>query len=306
MKKSNTFIKLLLIFGVILTLVGGIIFTVAMTASKWDFSVLASHLYQKKVVELTEEQTEAVSKIKIEMSTADVKIEYHDGQKIIVEGFDVTNLKGKILRRFTTSVSNGELSVTLKREKSHIFSMGTSGDCDVTVKLPKEKVVDLSVDLSTGDVIIGEKGKDYKLGKIEIEQSTGDTKIEANVECSSLDVDGSTGDVFVNGNLKVNSLEVETSTGELYINAEIEAQTIEVELSSGKVICGSFITASKIDVETSTGDVTLKLLGSRSEYNYSYEASTGESNIYPMQNAGATKTVRVTVSTGDIYIYFER
>ena len=58
------FIKILLVVGVAFTILGGIIFAVAMTANGWDFSVLASHVVQTRVVEITdEEEIASISRI---------------------------------------------------------------------------------------------------------------------------------------------------------------------------------------------------------------------------------------------------
>ena len=307
MKKSNTFIKLLIVFGTILTLVGGIIFSVAMTISKWDFSVLASSVYQRKVIEIVEqEELDAISSVKIVFSTTDVKIDYHDEQKITVEGFDLCNRKGEVIEELATSTSNGELAISFKKQKTAIISMGTAGKDVLTLKIPRNKVVKLSVTLSTGSVEIGESGKDYNFSEIDLKTATGDVNLTGNLNCKVLNITNSTGDTFVKGNLKVQSFTRKATTGNLVINAKIEANTIDVKNSTGDVKSSAYITANSINVKTSTGDVTLKLLGSKSDYSYTYDISTGKSNIMPMVNAGQTKTVKITISTGDAYIYFER
>ena len=113
-------------------------------------------------------------------------------------------------------------------------------------------------------------------------------------------------DTYINGNLTANSFTRNASTGDLIIKARVEAQTISVINSTGDVVCNSYITANTIKIKTSTGSVKLMLLGEKADYNYSYSISTGESNIPPMVNPSATKTVSVTCSTGDSNIYFEK
>ena len=93
MKKSNVIIKICLIVGIISLIVGGLIFAFAMTANKWDFGVLASHRVEAKVEEIAEADT--VKAITIEDSTAEVKVIYHDEQKITVEGYELKTIKGK-------------------------------------------------------------------------------------------------------------------------------------------------------------------------------------------------------------------
>jgi hypothetical protein len=103
--------------------------------------------------------------------------------------------------------------------------------------------------------------------------------------------------------LTANKIIRSADTGDMIINAKITAQSIKVTNSTGDVICNAYITANSIDVETSTGDITLKLLGNKSDYSYTYDISTGDSNISAF--ISGAKQIKVVASTGDANIYFE-
>ena len=301
------FIKALLVAGLAFTIVGGIIFAVAMTSNGWDFGVLASHSVQKRVVEITnQEEIESVSSVKVNFSTACINIVYHNESKITVEGYDVAKRNGEVVEKLSAKVANGELVVTLEKIKPVNFEMGISSKRVVTIKLPKDMVVNLSVTLSTGDVFVGEKGKAIAFNDATIKTSTGDVGLNGNVKCNKLSVENTTGDTFINGKLTANSFTRNATTGDLIINAKVEAQSINVTNSTGDVICNNYITANTINIKTSTGDVILKLLGSKADYNYSYNISSGDSNIPAISNPSATKTVSVTCKTGDSNVYFEK
>lgn len=301
------FIKALLVAGLAFTIVGGIIFAVAMTANGWDFGVLASHSVQKRVVEITnQEEIDSITSVKVNFKTANVSVVYHEESKITVEGYDLAKRNGEVVEKLSAKVANGELVVTLEKSKPVTFEIGSSGKRVVTIKLPKDMVVNLSVTLSTGDVFVGEKGKAIAFNDVTIKTSTGDVCLNGNVECNKLSVENTTGDTFINGKLTANSFTRNASTGDMIINAKVEAQSINVTNSTGDVICNNYITANTINIKTSTGDVTLKLLGSMSEYHYSYNITTGDSNIPSVVNPGATKSVSVTCSTGDSNVYFEK
>ena len=63
------FIKILLTLGIVFTFVGGIIFTIAMTASGWDFGSLATEVVKEKTFEISDEdQINAVLAVKINVS----------------------------------------------------------------------------------------------------------------------------------------------------------------------------------------------------------------------------------------------
>ena len=307
MKKEVGFIKALLIVGLIFTILGGIIFTVAMTSNGWDFSVLSSHVAQKRVVEITnQEEIDSITSVKVNFTTADVSVVYHEENKITVEGYDLVKRNGQVVEKLSAKVANGELVVTLEKSKPVTFEMVSFGKRVVTIKLPKDMVVDFSAKLTTGDVIVGENGKAIAFNDVTIKTSTGDVSVIGNVECNKLSVENTTGDTYINGKLTANSFTRNADTGDLIISARVECQSISVKNTTGDVVCKSYITANTINIKTSTGDVTLKLLGSMAEYNYSYNITTGDSNIPSVVNPSATKSVSVTCSTGDSNVYFEK
>ena len=134
MKKEVGFIKALLIVGLIFTILGGIIFTVAMTANGWDFSVLASHVAQKKVVEITnQEEIDSITSVKVNFKTADVSVVYHEENKITVEGYDLVKRNGQVVEKLSAKVANGELVVTLEKSKPVTFEIVSFGKRVVTI-----------------------------------------------------------------------------------------------------------------------------------------------------------------------------
>ena len=303
MKKSNVIIKICLIVGIISLIVGGLIFTLAMTANKWDFGVLASHRVEAKVEEIAEADT--VKAITIEDSTAEVKVIYHDEQKITVEGYELKTIKGKLIKSVVSRVNEeGELIVKTERVENQIFEIGTDGKRAITVKIPKDMAIKLKVSLSTGDVIIGEKDQDYTFNEIDVTTSTGDVFINANVTAKSLRVERSTGEVYIDGKVTADVFGSEATTGDLIINASVVAGNIDIEHDTGDVKCNAFITADKFDIETSTGDVSLKLLGAKEDYSLICDISTGKSN--PLPYLGGNKLIEIEISTGDLDIVFEK
>ena len=295
------FIKILLIVGVVFILVGGIIFTVAMCVDGWDFSKLSNRVVEQKTLEIVDE-VDSVTRVKVIADTADVNILYHDEQQITVDCYDIKSDKGELLRQVTATIDGNELEIKDQTVKNQLFSIGFE-NTRITVKLPRAKVVSLKVEVSTGDVKIGEKGEVYTFNNLNLNTSTGQIKLDGDLNCNELFVTTSTGKVCVNGKLNLIKMEVEGSTSDLIINATVIASEIEVDHSTGDVVCNAFITAEKINVETSTGDVTLRLLGVQSDYTYTYDIDTGKSNIFPTY--GGSKQVNVETSTGDAYIYFE-
>ena len=318
------FLKILLIVGIALSLLGGTIFTVAMSLNGWDFGVLASHSVSVKTDEIESAQDlEKITEIKIDASTAEIKILYHDEQKITVVGYDLKTSNGEITDTIEVKVNENRLEIIEKQKKIINFETGTKGKREIIVKIPSDKVVSLNATLSTGKVFIGEENKGYQFESVKIFLTTGDVKLNGNINCKrftartttgdlyfngdltceAIAITSSTGDAFVNGKINTGTLEKECSTGDFIINNSIIARKIEIEQGTGKITCNAFITADEMDIETSTGDVYLKLLGSDKDYSYSYEISTGKSNI-PSFVKGS-KRIEVESATGDVTVIFE-
>ena len=296
-------VKILLIIGIILTLVGGIIFAVAMTASGWDFGSLATQTVSQKSFEISDDKVSAVLAVKINSSTADIKITYHDEQEIVVDGYEIYSTKGELLAKTSVEVVDGELIIEEQRIKYNWFSFSAQNP-SLLVKLPRGKQVGLSVDLSTGDIAVGESGNDYTFGAVFLKTTTGDIYLNGNLSCLGFGSEGSTGDLFINGNLKTGEFERDCSTGDLVINSTVVAMSAEVEQTTGQVKGDGFITAKTILIDTTTGDVKINLLGSKKDYSYTYEIITGDSNILPFENG--EKVVKIKCTTGNIWVGFEK
>ena len=302
MKDSKVFIKLSLVVGLICTIVGGLIFTIAMSVNKWNFEVFATQKIEPKTYEITDYNN--VSTINVDLSVADVTLLYHDEQKIVVDCYDVRAYRdNEIIRETTVAVNGNALNIKKNAKKFTWLSIGSFGEEKVVIKVPKGKRINFIANLSTGDVTIGEKGLDCYLDDVAINTSTGDVKIEANVTCNTLKIEADTGDTYINGKLNANKIEREADTGFIKINASIIAHEIYIEHDTGDVKCNAYITAKKIEIDTSTGDVTLRLLGKKEDYSYVYEMSTGESNIPAF--TGGVKIIKIDTSTGDADLYFE-
>ncbi|MBQ8726109.1 MAG: DUF4097 family beta strand repeat protein [Clostridia bacterium] len=297
----KNFIKVLVIVGIILTLVGGTIFVISMSANGWDFNSLSTRTVEEKTIDL-EDGIDDVNSVKVIAATANVNLTYHDEQRITVECYDVISKKGELLREVTANVVGNELIIKDESKNFQLFSLGFE-NAAITVKLPRGKVVSAGVEISTGSIKIGEKGEEINFGNLDLETSTGHIKMEANLTCNAVYLTTSTGAVYINGNLNATEIEVEGSTSDLVINGSIVAKEIEIDHSTGDVTCNAFITAEEIYVGTSTGDVELKLLGSQNDYSYTYDIGTGKSNIFP--TFGGAKNVHVETGTGDVFIYFE-
>ena len=274
------FLKIVCIVGLCLTVVGGVIFTVAMGANGWDFNALSNLEYEQKSYTVTADEADGVL---IDVSVADVRIVQTDAAEYTLEYFDTYTKKGALVSRFTPSLVGGVLTLKETRNKVHLTVSVYTNTPTITVNIPKSETIALTVDTSTGDITIGETGKTGSYSKLQLETNTGDISILGNTVCSG-------------------QAAFTTNTGDMQIGAPLQAQSVRLEADTGDIYCTAAIDTQSVNASTDTGDIVLKLLGSKDGYSYTYETDTGKSNYHAF--SGGDKTLRVETDTGDITLSF--
>lgn len=311
MKKWFIIASTLIVFG-------GLMFTLSSCASGWSFGGKR----EQKVNTVTED----FNGIVIESDTADISILPSEDGSCKVVAYDIKKIN------YTTKVEDGILKIKLDDTRKwfeKIFNMGSGTLC---VYLPESEYASLSISEDTGDIKVSDS---FTFGKIDIELSTGDSKIYADVtdalkisgstgdikiediSCGALDVKVSTGDIEVSGitcsgdvSLKVSTGDISLSdiscdnltttgdTGNLDMTNVIASEKFTIERSTGDIKFNK-CDAAEIYVETNTGNVNGTLL---SEKVFISKTSTGNVNVPESITGGKCK---ITTSTGDIKISIE-
>lgn len=235
----NKSMKMWLIIGASLVVVGSLIFVAAMTVNKWDFTKLSTVKYETNTYEITDE----FSSITIEDSTTDIIFVPSDNENCKVICREETKLKHSV------SVKNGVLTIGVTNTRKWYDNVGISiGGTKITVYLPESEYENLVIKTSTGDVEIS----DYYFDTIDISMSTGDVNL-TDIECNSLVLTGSTGDVLLNNVIADTSIKIKRNTGDVKF-VKCDAEEITVKVSTGDVN-GSLLSDKIFVVDTSTGDV---------------------------------------------------
>ena len=294
MKKA---LVIILIVAICLLVVGGAVFAIGMQRIGWDFTALSGKEYYTDTVTF---HADEVSEIAVELNTEDVTVLTSENDEISVEYFIVKNKKDEVIRRAIPSLAEGVLHVGAEGEKTSFMNFfGTGKTPKVVVKIPAEKVLPLSVKVTTGDIVIGEEGKERTYSSVKINTSTGNVTLLGRTLTETLTIGVSTGNVKVKGEVACNGdAEISASTGNIKIAATLSAAKITLKTSTGDVESSAPLTSDNISVHTSTGEVELTLSGRKEDYTYTYETSTGDSN-YPNFSLGERK-LDVHTSTGDI------
>ncbi len=308
-----------LIVGVSLLLIGGIIFTVAMSLFGWDFLKLSSTNYQTKEYAVAEE----FNGISIHGQEADIRlVASEDGacKVVCLEKESVPH---------TVEVQNGKLVITEAGVQNLYEGFFDFVQETVTVYLPQKEYSTLLIENRTGDV---EVSKDFSFesvqvftstgdirwlasasGAVTLKTSTGDISVE-NISASSLKLTVSTGEVYAKGVRCTDGVSVQVSTGEAYLS-DIACNSFTSSGSAGDITLKKVQTAERLSIERSTGDVrfdrcdggeivvktsTGDIEGTLlSEKEFICKTSTGEVEV-PKNTTGGK--CALTTTTGDIEI----
>ncbi len=206
------------------------------------------------------EVKESFSEIKIDTSIADVEfLESKDGKVRVV--CDETE---KYLHE--VKVDGNVLNIRLKDKKSwfDFIGFGFGSKEKIQVYLPKQNAEGeggsensfysldrLDVHTSTGYANIS--GLDVK-GEFKVDVSTGEIRL-SRIKAGTMNLDCSTGSsrleyVMVSEDLKIN-----TGTGDVTL-VKCDAEKVNIDTGTGDITC-EFLTSKNIKADTGTGDISL-------------------------------------------------
>ena len=313
--------KIWLIVAASLVLLGTIIFAGVMALLKWDFLKLTTRNYETNTYEISED----FNSVSINTDTADIVFVASDDEKCKVVCYEEEKMKHSV------GVVDGKLSVnTVNTKKWYDYiNIGWSGNPMITVYLPKDTNISLSLKNSTGDVSLP---KELSFESIDIWGSTGDVKCYASSD-GVVKIRRSTGDILLEG-VCAGELELSVSTGhitatsincagdvkfsagtgdikldginckallskgdtsDIFLKDVIASERFDIETDTGKV---SFdrCDAGEISVKTDTGRVTGTLLSDKVFFT---KADTGDVDVPRTTSGGKCE---IETDTGDIRI----
>ncbi len=331
---------LLIVFGG-LTLVGGSVFTIAMAAAGWDFTVMnnVDYVYH----EYTEK--EEVTSVELDFNTNDIKVFFDESTtQVRVEYAEQYTKSGKQLTQTTVTEENGVLKIKQVR-KNVLYMEFSIGDSSlVSVYLPKNRAYALDIQTDTGDIRFAGYAT---LTDLKVETDTGTIDLDGTIVCDGrIDLSTETGNVFLNafvadsllidadtGDVTLdekssafNSVKIQTDTGDVCILHTLTAPSIKIQTDTGDVSLGN-MSGTNIDVSTDTGDVksigtsvldfitllfstktgdvTLHLVGTIEDYSVQAYTKTGNNNLYDYPNPNKARNIKIHSTTGDIKGIFQ-
>ena len=207
--------------------------------------------------------------VELDIGASSLKTEFYDGDKIVITypsgksiKTDIEEHKGKLI--FESKI----------KWYTHIFNNPKVPE--TVVKLPKDKVFDLVVDLGAGTVQLAEG----VYGKVIIDVGAGTLRAQ-NVECNTLICDISAGSATIKG---------------------VACSSLNCDISAGKLEISSLI-CPDIKANVSAGKLSLGVNGEKSEYNIKTSVSAGSCNI-SNQHGTTDKKINIDCSAGSVTVNF--
>lgn len=216
--------------------------------------------------------TVAGDKVKqIDMKTAswDVEISESDSSevKVAVEG----KQRNKKTVPVTLKQKNNGLVIEQKDQDKGIFggfSFGVEGT--ISIKVPKGKLAELTIQNKTGDLTINQLSAD----KIVIDNQEG-AEYLSNLTANSASFQSNDGDISLKDS-QIKALTVQTTSGELIVDG-VASDDANVLSKDSEIVVRNAVEGKKLNVASSTGDVSVsykKVPTSLSVY-----ASTGSKDL---------------------------
>lgn len=301
--------KKLLIFGILLLIVGAVLFFVGLVKIDFNFSKLnAGGPYVQKT--FTSEQT--VLSVFIKDKNADVTFIKTEGANFTVT-FD-ENEKEK----YTITETDGVLTVESKYDYKwydYLFNF-TFHDKEVIVEVPSYYNGNVNVRTLNGSINL----KDLEFDDMTLYTENGPISLN-NISCKNINCETSNGTIKLE-NIKATGIELETSNGRIYFNKStctslsakstngricISESVIEgttyAKTSNGGIILEKADFKSDASCLTSNGTISGSIMGSEEDFYYKCSTSNGDCNLPNDFGVGA-KTLTLKTSNGDIKISF--
>ncbi len=315
-------VKIWLIVGAFLVVVGAIIFGGIMMALDWDFSKISTVKYETNEYAIND----SYKNIKVITDTADITFIPAENTKVVC--YEETKIKHSV------TVKDDTLVIEANDTRKWCEYIGiTFGSPKITVYIPTGEYGALTVNASTSDTEIS---KEFKFESIDISQSTGNVKCLAyangdikiktstghitveNITTSSLNLAVTTGDIVVSDTKCVGDLSVKVTTGKVKLE-NIRCSNVISTGDTGDITLTNVITDKSIDIERTTGDIKLNGCDASelvivtdtgnvkgtllSDKVFIVKTDTGSIKVPESINGGKCK---ITTDTGDIKIEIKK
>ncbi len=254
-----------LIIGIVIAAIGVAIILITLAANDWKFKTD----YEIKTAEFEYGGLSVV----IDSDANTVKTEFYDGDKI-----EVTYPESK---GFRTEISENSGKFIFRSKTKWYYSFFNWNSFwnmpETVIKLPKDRVYDISVKIGAGSVYLADG--EYKNVNINIDAGT--------FNCGTLGCDRLVCDVDA-GKININSVSAN------YLECDVDAGGVEIT----KTACPEIL----IDVDA--GGVKMYIDELKSLYSISAKVHAGKCNVSAQTGTSANHKIDVKVDAGKVEVNF--
>ncbi|MDE6598395.1 MAG: DUF4097 domain-containing protein [Clostridia bacterium] len=259
----KSIVKALIAGGIIIAL-GVIILLIALSLNGWK-------LKRNIKFEMTtyECQNENIN-LDIEVYGSKVKTEFYDGDKITIEY--------PVSKHYKTTISEADGTLIFKAPKyvwykDMFFLSGSWTEPDTVIKLPKDTINRVKINLGAGTVYLASGS----YGSVEIDMGAG---------------------TFNGGNITCSALKVDIGAGTATIESA-QCQSFNCEIGAGTATVKK-LTAHSTTVDIGAGSVNIKFTGNEEDYTIQSSVKAGNCNLHSSSSSTPkANTINVDVSAGN-------
>ena len=261
-----------------------------------DFSLISFGDNTEKIFE-KEYNPEEIDRIKVDVSSSNVKIEKADVDKIKVTAYGGKN------ERIVEAINEKELSISKENTKVFIFAMFYWCNEEIIIQVPNECDEEFNIHTSSGDIM----APNLESNIITFEASSG------KIECGNINngsFKSSSGDITIgsgnevtlqtsSGNIKAgdfNKLSAEASSGDIEINRIEEYCNLKTSSGNIDIEALNIIENSSIDAKSGNVDINGK-----NDIYVETETGSGNDNVNT-NNRKSDIVLKITTTSGNINV----
>ncbi|MDE6676509.1 MAG: DUF4097 domain-containing protein [Clostridia bacterium] len=257
------FVKVI-IAGAVIIGIGIAVLLIALGLNGWSFK---PNFTQEEFAS-TEENTA----LDIELAAGELKIEYHDGDKVEISYPVASGYKTEI------SEKDGKLSFEGNKHRWYTFTWGVTIPQTV-IKIPRDKIKDVEIEVNAGTVSLAE-------GAFE------NVKIKVNA-----------GTVTTGEITNCNRFELNMNAGAVNV-ASVQCSEFSLKLNAGAAKIQR-VDSAESEIKVNAGSANLKFAGAIDDYSATVNKSAGSCDgLY--NRTGGDKNITVKVNAGSVNVSFEK
>ena len=281
------------ITGMILLLIGLILFLTGMSLTGWDFGELSTAVYKQE--NYTAQQQ--VTSLDISYNNAEVCILCDpEAQSVSVSYPVCTDRATGASAKVDITEENGVLRI--KEESLFILINWKFQTPTLTVTLPETALETLSVRTQNGNISAENIATE---NKAEFITQNGEIRI-SQINASELSLQTDAGGIILK-NIQCQTLQAETDLGSVQLSGTLTADSAKFTSELGDIdLSEGVVDANNIYFSTDMGNISAKLSGKQQDYSADVTWDMGNTNLYPYQ--GGNKQITVISSLVDFDITF--